>query len=187
MSAQSSYDLSSFEFEQSELPDDLIRMGKISGLFGVKGWLKIYSDTQPRKNILKYSPWYLHADKQWLKVDVEDGRVHNKGVVAKLLHCDDRTDAFAFLNYHIYSSRNLFDSLAKNEYYWSDLVGLDVYNLTEQYLGVVSHLIDASSQDVLVIKGEIERLIPFVKDHYIKSVDLEKKLIIVDWELDFDD
>ncbi len=164
---------------------DKLVLGRISGLFGVKGWLKIYSDTQPRDGIVHYNPWYIHHGGEWQARKVEDGRAHGKGVIAKLEGCDDRDQAASLLGAEIAINREQLEPLAPGEYYWADLIGLRV--LTEQgvELGVIDYLFETGANDVLVVKGDRERLIPYVQGDVIKDIDLEQGEMRVDWDPDF--
>lgn len=166
--------------------DDYIVVGRISGLYGVRGWVKVYSHTQPRKNILNYATWYLQRGGQWQAFALESGRVHGKGIVAKLQGCDDRDMAAAMLKSTVAIHRQQLPKAAPGEYYWADLQGLRVRNLEGVELGVVDHLLETGANDVLVVQqGESERLIPFVTGQFVTEVDLEQGQITVDWEPDF--
>lgn len=171
----------------AQLPDDLVVIGRIAGLYGIKGWLKIISYTEPRVNVFSYSPWYLNRGSAWLKVDVDSGRAHNKGIIVKIKGCDDRTYASPMIDSEIHVSRILFPLASSDEYYWSDLQGLKVCNLQDEVLGIVASMMSNGVQDIMVVRGDIERLIPFVKNHFVISVDLSKKRVIVDWPLEYDD
>ena len=170
-----------------------VPLGKISGLFGVKGWVKIYSNTQPRENILQYSPWYLKIDGQWQEYPLLEGKPHGKGVIAHLSGCDDRDIAAELIGAQIAIKREQLPDTEEGEYYWSDLKGLKVVNLEGVELGKVASMFETGSNDVMVVhetaktggnKGK-ERLIPYVTGDVIHEVNLEEGLITVDWEADF--
>ncbi|MEW5756378.1 MAG: ribosome maturation factor RimM [Pseudomonadota bacterium] len=167
--------------------DNLIPMGRISGLFGVRGWVKVVSHTDPTDNILEYSPWYLRLDGQWRAVKVEAGQGHGKAVVAKIESFDDRDAAASLLNADIAIKREQLPPLAPGEYYWIDLIGLSVLNKAGSRLGEVTDVMPTGANDVLVVRNPSggELLIPYVTEVYILNVDLEKKVIQVDWEEDF--
>jgi 16S rRNA processing protein RimM len=165
--------------------DEMILMGRVSGLFGVKGWLKIYSHAAPREGILDYKVWYLQRDGDWQPVRVAEGHRQGKGVVVRLDGYDDRDQATALLGSDIAIRREQLPPLADGEYYWSDLEGLRVVNLEGIDLGVVSHLFETGANDVLVVKGERERLIPCTLGMTVKSVDLQEGRMTVDWDPDF--
>jgi len=172
--------------------NDMIVLGHISGLFGIKGWVKVYSHTEPRDNILRYSPWYLLEEGEWVAHKLAEGKQHGKGVIVRLEHCSDRDSAAILVGKEIAITRQQLPSLGKDEYYWSDLQGLQVINQQGVDLGKVSHLIETGSNDVLVVEAEAgpgmearERLIPYIREQVIKSVDLDKGVISVEWDPDF--
>jgi 16S rRNA processing protein RimM len=165
---------------------EYIVVGRISGLYGVRGWVKVFSHTQPRENILRYSNWFLQRNGEWQAVVLEDGRSQGKGVVAKLQGCDDRDAAAALMGSTIAISREQLPQSAPDEYYWADLQGLRVSNLDGVELGVVDHLLETGANDVLVVRqGKTERLIPFVQGQFVTNIDLEAGEMTVDWDPDF--
>lgn len=164
---------------------DVIVIGRITGIYGVKGWVRVFSHTQPKENILIYSPWLLGSKGNWQTVALEDGRQHGKGIIAKLGHCDDRDQAADMIGQDIAIKQEQLASLDANEYYWVDLIGLEVVNERQQHLGKVLRLIETGANDVLVVAGQKEILIPFARPHIIKSIDLESGRIVVDWEADY--
>ena len=145
----------------------------------------MFSYTQPRENIIKYRPWYLKRDGEWQEWDLAEGRVHGKGIVAKFAQCDDRDMAFSLMECEIGIRRDQLPAAGPGEYYWRDLQGLTVVTLDGETLGTVDHLLETGANDVLVVKGDRERLIPFVVDQVITGVDLEEGTIQVDWDKDF--
>lgn len=169
--------------------EDLITVGRISGLYGVKGWVKIFSHTEPRENILQYSPWRLKkGDGTWCPVEVEDGRAHGQGIVAKLRSCNAREQAAGLVGSDIAIHREQLAPREEGEYYWIDLIGLEVVNVQGERLGVVENLLSTvGANDVLVVRGASgdEILIPYVADKIVVAVDLERKRIEVDWQADF--
>jgi 16S rRNA processing protein RimM len=167
-----------------------ILLGHISGLFGVKGWIKIFSYTSPRVQIVNYKNWYLktrtdHSD--YTLVCVEDGRAHKEGVVAKLQNIDDRDSAATLLQAEIWVDETQLSDLEEGEYYWYQLTGLEVINQQQISFGKVEALIETGANDVLVVRDEDNRetLVPYIREQVIKSVDLDAKLIMVDWDRDF--
>lgn len=162
-----------------------VDIGKVAGVLGLKGWIKVYSYAKPRERILDYGYWFLCRQNDFIRYDVVDGSRHGKGVIAKLATVDDREKAAKLMGIRIVVSRDQFEPLAQGEYYWFDLVGLTVITVANKLLGKVDYLIETGANDVLVIKGERERLIPFVQGQFIKAVDPEGGKIIVDWDPDF--
>ena len=158
-----------------------IVLGRISGLFGVRGWVQVFSETDPRENILRYSPWLLDGQPH----AVAEGRAHGKGIVARLAGYDDRDQAAALLGKEIRVARAQLPPPRPDEFYWADLEGMSVRTLDAVDLGRVSHLFGTGANDVLVIEGDRERLIPFVWDDVVKNVDFDAGLIRVDWDPEF--
>ena len=151
----------------------------------MRGWVRVYSYTRPRENILGYSPWYLKGAGDWRPRELAAGRRHGKGVVARLAGCDDRDQALQLVGAEIAIRREQLPEPEAGEYYWRDLQGLRVVNRDGEMLGVVDHLIETGANDVLVVSGERERLIPFVMGQVILEVDLDAGLMRVDWDRDF--
>ncbi|MCK5727110.1 MAG: ribosome maturation factor RimM [Thiotrichaceae bacterium] len=168
-----------------ESQSDIILLGKISGVFGVKGWVKIFSHTSPIQQIVSYSPLYLQYKEGWQAVKVLKGQKQGKAVVAQLEGVDDRDQAFALIGTPIGIKHDQLATLQSGNYYWSDLHGLTVINQQEIELGQVDWVFSTGSNDVLVVKGEKEHMVPWIEEDVIFSVDLEKKQIIVDWDADF--
>ncbi len=164
---------------------DLIHVGKIVGVFGVKGWLKIASYTSPKDNILSYQPWYLKKGNEEKTVKVSAWQVQAKGVIAQLDGISDRDQALQLLGWDIYISNEQLPPVKNGEYYWADLVGLIVENIEGIQLGIVDSLMETGANDVLVVKGDRERAIPFLQGSVVKVIDLEAGKLVVDWDADF--
>lgn len=160
-------------------------VGQVSGLFGVRGWVRVYSHTEPRDNILRLSPWYLGEGGDWTPYRLIEGRPHAKGIVARLEGCTDREGAALVVGRQIAVDRAQLPSPADDEFYWADLEGLRVLNLEGLDLGVVDHLFATGANDVLVVRGERERLIPFIWDDVVREVSFDGRLMRVDWDADF--
>ena len=173
--------------------DEKLIVGKISGVYGVKGWVKVHSDTEPREGITEYSPWYLqqgsHGKGEWRKVRVEQGRRHAKTVIAKLEHVDDRDAAMLLTGAVIAIDAEQLPALGKDEFYWRDLVGLRVTNTKGIELGTVQRIIETGANDVLVVgdgdRGGREHLVPWTPGNAVLDIDLERGQIRVDWDEEF--
>jgi 16S rRNA processing protein RimM len=161
-----------------------VTLGKIVGDFGVKGWVKVFSETRPREQIFKYSPWLLVLNGDEFEVEVLEGRQQGKGLIASLKGYTDCEDARKLVGSEILVSQESLPKTGKNEYYWSQLTGLNVVNLQGIELGKVVNLFETGANDVLVVKGEKERLIPFTEFAVI-DVDIDSNNIVVDWDEDF--
>lgn len=163
----------------------LIVLGRVSGLFGVRGWVKIHSHTDPREAILDYTDWQVEVDGHWQPRAVAEGRPHGKTVVVRFEGIEDRDAAAEFVGASIAVSREELPDTEEGEYYWSDLVGLKVVHVDGKELGKVAYLLETGANDVLVVKdGDRETLIPFLSGQVIKDVDLARGQISVDWEWD---
>jgi 16S rRNA processing protein RimM len=154
-------------------------------VYGVRGWVRVFSYTQPRDNIVHYRPWYLNRAGEWQEHELAEGRQHGKGVVARLAGCEDRDEASQLIGAEIGVRRKQLPAAQPGEYYWSDLQGLKVVTLQGELLGSVGHLLETGANDVLVVKGERESLIPFVLGQVVDEVDLERGEIRVDWDKGF--
>lgn len=162
-----------------------ITAGKISGLFGIKGWVRIFSYTEPKENILDYSPWLLCKDNTAKEFKVLAGKAQGKAVVACLEGVNDRDAAAKLQGADIEIFYSQLPQAEQGSYYWADLIGLKVITTQGVALGEVDHLMETGANDVLVVKGERERLIPFLQPQTVTRVDLDAGLLIVDWDPEF--
>ncbi|MEA1888801.1 MAG: ribosome maturation factor RimM [Pseudomonadota bacterium] len=164
-----------------------ITLGKIVGVFGVKGWVKVFSETRPREQIFKYSPWTLELNGSVVEIKVLDGRVQGKGLVASLDGVKDCDAAGKLVGAEISIPQQVLPAAGIDEYYWSQLAGLNVENAQGVNLGRVTGLFETGANDVMVVKGgkvDKEHLIPFTEFAVI-DVDLDNEKIVVDWDPDF--
>lgn len=162
-----------------------IRVGEIVAPYGVRGWVKVRAHTDPPQNILSYRPWRLERAGGALDLEVVEGRVHGSGIVARFQGVGDRDGAERLCGTVITVPRAALPPAEEGTYYWADLIGLRVFTLTGQDLGVVTGLMETGANDVLIVQGERERLVPFVVGPYVRSVRLEAGRIEVDWDPDF--
>ena len=160
-------------------------LGRVSGVFGVKGWLKVQSYTEPRDNIVGFGAWTLRMNGVDHAFDVEEGHSHAGSVVAKLHGLDDRDRARDWVGADIVVLREQLPKIAAGELYWTDLEGLEVRTTTGTVLGTVDHLLATGGNDVLVLDSSPRLLIPFVAGDVVKEVDLKAGLIVVDWSPDY--
>ncbi len=164
--------------------DDLICVGHVLGAQGLKGWIRVFSKTSPRENIVSYSPWVIAQGDELKEMKVK-GRLQGKNVVAKLQGIDDRGQAEALIGSQLFINSRLLPGLEAGEYYWSDLIGLAVETLQAEPLGVVTGMLETGADDVMVLQGERERLIPFVLDEIVREVDLDNGRLVVDWSPEY--
>jgi len=164
-----------------------VLIGRIVGLYGVQGWLKIESWAEPRMKIFDYQPWLLGTESgSETQIAGAKGRQQGKGMVAQLPGIDDREQAAALIGMDIHVAREQLPPPGKDEYYWVDLEGLEVVTTEDVPLGRVSHLFATGANDVVVVRdGARERLIPFIQGSYVRSVDMSAKRMVVDWDPEF--
>ena len=165
---------------------DLVIMGRVVAPYGVLGWLKIHPDTEIFDGLLDYKSWWIGKDNDWRELKVESAKVHNDVLVVKLQGIDDRDAAFACKGKQIAVPRVLLPKLDDDEYYWSDLIGLNVKNLQDVDFGKISDVFATGANDVIVAKNDEgqERLMPYIEGVIIE-VDIIAKTMLVDWDADF--
>lgn len=161
-------------------------LGHMAGAYGVRGWVKVRSYTDPKDNILHYSPWRIEHQGGQRDYKVLTGRVQGGFIVAQLDGMHVREDAIALAGATVTVARRQLPPLPKDEYYWSDLIGLKVVNQEGVELGKVTRLFETGANDVLVAEdSEGERFIPYVFGMYVLKVDLAAGVMQVDWDADF--
>ncbi len=166
--------------------NDLVIMGRIVAPYGVFGWLKVLPDTEQIDGLLDYKTWWIGKDNDWRELKVEEAKIHNDVIVVKLQGISERDGAFACKGKQVAVPRAALPKPGKNEYYWSDLIGLQVRNLQAVDFGKISDVFATGANDVIVAKNDEgrERLIPFI-DAAIIEVDMVAKTMLVDWDADF--
>ena len=186
--------------------EEKILLGHITGVSGLKGWVKVHSDTDPRENIVKYSYWWLEQSGRWKKVQVIDGRPQGKTIVASLEGVNSPEQASMYIGAKIAVGRTELPVLKKGEFYWADLVGMQVRTVQEENIGVVLRLFETGANDVMVVKDQRVRtavgveelskqsakkssasevLVPWLVPDVITDVNVEEKVITIDWDPDF--
>lgn len=172
----------------------LIDVGRISGVYGIKGWLKVQSFTQPADNLFNYHPWWLKTPHGVKQVEIDAARPQGKGYVVHLKGVDDRDLASHYTGQIIAIERAQLPALDVGDYYWHQLQGLRVvsrYQGLSHDLGRVANLLETGANDVLVVAPDSEsidqreRLVPYVPEQYVLSVDLAAGTIEVDWDPEF--
>ena len=160
-------------------------MGRIAAPFGVKGWVKVQPLTAQARSLLDYPAWWVERDGGWEKHEVAAAKVHSEKVVAaKLAGCESREAAAAFRGRGIAVPRSELPRTQAGEYYWVDLIGLAVVNGKAQDLGRITGILQTGANDVLVVEGERERLIPFIAS-VVREVDVPAGAVRVEWESDY--
>jgi 16S rRNA processing protein RimM len=165
-------------------PEHLVVMGRITVPYGVRGWINIQPDTEYLDSLFDYPVWWIQAEGVWKAFSVEEVKVHGDHLVAKLEGVIDRDQAFKLKGKTIAVPRDELPEPEEGEYYWSDLVGLEVENLQGEKFGRIDSLFETGANDVMVVKGEQERLIPFIAQ-VVQEVDIAGKRMVVDWDADF--
>ena len=163
-------------------------LGRISSVFGIKGWLKVVSHTQPKENIFSYPVWLLKRDGKWHERNLVNGKPHGKTLIAQLADINAREKAEEWIGATIAVTRDMLPEPEAGEYYWVDLIGLTVVSTEGQQMGTVKKLMETGSNDVLVVKDpaqNAEVLIPWLEQQVIKDVDLASGVITVDWYNDY--
>ncbi|KEA64947.1 16S rRNA processing protein RimM [Marinobacterium lacunae] len=171
--------------------EDVVVLGRFTATYGVQGWIKVYSYTDPMENILTYSPWLVRKNGAWTPLKRVGAKKHGKGLIAQLDGIDAPEKARAFTNVEIAVPKTELPDLKPGEYYWSQLENLLVYTESGVLLGRVDHLMETGANDVLVVKGtdesidREERLLPWLPDQVIKEIDLDSGTMRVDWDPEF--
>jgi len=159
-------------------------MGRFSAPFGVKGWVKVQPNTAATGNLLAYQTWWVGREGDWQEMAVAEARVQGRALVARLEGHDDRDAAAALRGKSAAVPREALPRARSGEYYWADLIGLAVVNESAQALGRITSILQTGANDVLVVGGERERLIPFIAE-VIRDVDLAAGVMRVEWGADY--
>jgi 16S rRNA processing protein RimM len=165
-----------------------VLVGTIGKSYGIKGWVKVNSYTDPVSNILNYQPWHLSAKGSShppTLIEIIEHRIHGQQILVRFANCTMPESASLYTHYKIYVERRNFPPLAIGQYYWTDLEGLKVYTCESNYLGIISAIYSTGANDILVIVGKKRHLIPFLLNQAIKTIDLEGNIMVVDWDAEF--
>ena len=160
---------------------DVVPVGRVAGPYGVRGWLRVRSDTDPPEGLLDHGTWLIGGRGGWAEHHLAEGRRHGAGLVVRLEGVTDRDAAGAFAGRDVGVARDALPALEDGEYYWADLIGLEVRNAEGVALGTVVRMMETGANDVLVVDGERERLVPYLPDRVVRRVDLAAGRIEVDW------
>ncbi len=160
-------------------------MGRVVAPYAIKGWIKLQTFTEDLDGLLDYPVWRLGKNGNWREYRLLDGKVHGQYLLAGLEGVDDRDASEALQGMEVAVLREEMPEADEGEYYWDELVGLEVSNIQGEPLGRVVGLLETGAHDVLQVQGERLRLIPFV-EAYIQSVDVAAGKLVVDWGLDWD-
>lgn len=169
---------------QPAAEDRIVTLGKIVGSFGVKGWIKVHSYTDPLANILDYEVWQLRGNAGWSPCLLQDGRETDKGIQAKVEGIENPEDARLRVGTEIGVWRSEMPATEKGEFYWSDLEGLEAFNLDGELLGRIDHFRTTPAGTIVVIQGKKELWVPFVKER-IAKVAIADGRVVLDWPLEW--
>jgi 16S rRNA processing protein RimM len=167
-------------------PADAVEVGVVLGAWGIKGGFKLQPHASDPQALFSCKRWWLRDSRGAQRLlKIVQAREQGDSIVASAQEIPDRNAAEALRGARVFVARASFPSAGDDEYYWVDLIGLDVRNREGQALGQVADLIDTGAHSVLrVVQGETERLIPFVAA-YVDEVDLAARRIVVDWGMDY--
>ncbi len=173
-------------------------VGKLTAVYGIKGWVKVYSYTEPAEKIFSFQPWFLVGNEggKSMTVVIDDHRPHGKGLIAHIKGVDDRDQAALYCQRQITVDMGELPALPEGEYYWQQLKGLKVMSVyggrdnAPLLLGRIGDLMETGANDVMVVVpcensiDQRERLLPYV-DAYVLEVDLDAGTMLVDWDPEF--
>lgn len=164
-----------------------IPIAKLGKAFGVQGWMKVYSYTDPFTKLFDYKNLYIQEEHEWQPFSFDKHRQQGKNLVAHIPGCNTPEAACAFTNKEIAITADLLEKLPEGEYYWHELEGLTVINQENKTLGTLSHFLNTGANDVMVVvkPEEKDRWIPYLRDQIVLRVDQDKKEIHVEWDEDF--
>lgn len=172
--------------------DPGISLGRITALYGLKGWLKVHSDTSPRDNIVRYKQWWLGQHGKWQQIKIMDGRPQGKTIVVRLEGVNTPEAASGLIGAQIAVNRADLPASRPGEYYWTDLLDMAVQTVDGIRIGSVARLFETGANDVLVVRDEragskagAEILVPWITSSVITEVNMNGQLITVDWDPDF--
>lgn len=164
---------------------DWVVVGRFGRTHGIKGNIIVHSFTEPYDNIKHYAPWYAFISRQWQPIKLSHVDVKAKHIIAQVEGYETLEQVSTLTNVDIAIERVRLAELPADEYYWHELVGMQVVNLAGEIFGDVSAILPTGSNDVLVVQGEKRYLIPYLLEQFILKIDRDKRLITVDWDIDF--
>lgn len=160
-------------------------MGRFCRPHGIKGFVRVLSFTDPRETILDYPRWFVKVNSTWEPIKRLDVEVNHHHVLVRVEHYATRELASHLTNMDIAVLSDECPKLDTGEYYWHDLMGMQVVHVDGVEMGIVDDMMATGSNDVMVVTGEKRRLIPYLPNDVVRHVDLVARKIIVDWDLDF--
>jgi 16S rRNA processing protein RimM len=165
-------------------------MGRIGAPWGVKGWVKLFSFADPPENLLEFRTFHIQGPAGLQTLEFDEIKEHGQGFVGHIKGCDVRELTGEFIGKELLIAKQALPDLEEG-YYWHQLEGLRVVTVSGQDLGTIQRLLETGANDVMVVIGDEssidkqERLVPYVKDQVVKSVDLARRTLVVDWDKDY--
>jgi len=173
------------QHKQTETEKYII-IGKLGKTHGVHGWLNLYSNTRPTNKILDYQPLYWMTSSGWQQISIDEIKQHSKNFLIHIKEIDNPEDAKKHTGKEIAILRQQLPNLQKDEFYWTDLEGLTVINQSNNIeLGIIDHLLETRANDVMVVIGKKRHLIPFIRNQIVVNIDLDAKIMHVNWDENF--
>lgn len=170
---------------------ELVTMGRVGRVYGIKGWLRLMSYTEPMENILEYRNLQARINGRWQGIEMDDCKLHGKGLIAHFVGYDDPDAAKLLTGVELAVPSQDLPSLDDEDFYWHELVGMQVVTTAGQLLGTVARMMETGANDVLVVQpsqGSMdtrERLIPYLPGRVVTLVSREQRCIHVEWEPDY--
>lgn len=164
---------------------DWIIIGRFGRPHGIKGLITVISFTDPRENMLRYHPWYARVKNNWQPINIQHTETSTKGILARIEGYEEREEVATLTNVDIGIKKEQLPPLKAGEYYWHQLMGIQVINKEGIALGKITEIIPTGTHDVLVVVGEKRHLIPYLQDQFVLGIDEENGLMTVDWDADF--
>ena len=155
-----------------------ILIAKIQAHQGLNGWLKVYSYSETKQKFSEYKYFFIQKDNNTIRLDIEDISI-GKSIKVKFKNFNCREDSQDYIGEEIFINEDQLDVLEANQFYWKELIGLTAYLNNGKKIGIVSDIIETGSNDVLVIKGEEEILVPYIFGESVMEVVVEEKKIII--------
>jgi len=152
---------------------------------GIKGFVTVHSFTEPRDNVLKYTNWHAFINNKWQPIKLLRAEVQTKSIIAQIEGYPERESVAHLTNIEIAVQQEQLETLKPGEYYWHQLIGMNVINQKGESFGTVTEIIPTGANDVLVVEGTKRHLIPYLLDQFILDIDTNQQLITVDWDMDF--
>jgi len=162
-----------------------IVIGRIGSTYGIKGWLKVQSFTAPETNIFDYQPWLYQKRGQWVVLECDTFEAKPERLLIHIKGYDNPEMAKQLTGLEIATTRDQLPKLPKGEYYWHDLIGLEVVTTKQVSLGKVKNILSNAAHPLLEIQGEKQHLLPLLFDKFIVEVNLSERKIIADWDPEF--